>query len=150
MSIAVEHLTGFVKRPWAHGPFLCSLVSWWQLAGRGQEVADPLRPKQLAASALSQHNMQILRKGIKLSSPWLSEQIQCSAGRIFFVLLADKNGAVVTLSRWQLGPWEASFALLLHNYRYSDLCSTTLRALSGWLVNGVQKGICLLLSAVGK
>lgn len=62
-------------------------------------MADPLRPKQLAASALSQHNMQILRKGIKLSSPWLSEQIQCSAGRIFFVLLADKNGAVVTLSR---------------------------------------------------
>lgn len=150
MSIAVEHLTGFVKRPWAHSPFLCSLVSWWQLAGRGQEVADPLCPKQLAASTLSPHNMQIRGKGINSARHCCQNRYNAVLGGFFFVLLADKNGAVVTLSRWQLGPWEASFALLLHNYRYSDLCSTTLRALSGWLVNGVQKGIRLLLSAVGK
>ncbi len=150
MSIAVEHLTGFVKRPWAHSPFLCSLVSWWQLAGRGQEVADPLCPKQLAASTLSPHNMQIRGKGINSARHCCQNRYSAVLGGFFFVLLADKNGAVVTLSRWQLGPWEASFALLLHNYRYSDLCSTTLRALSAWLVNGVQKGICLLLSAVGK
>jgi len=150
MSIAVEHLTGFVKRPWAHSPFLCSLVSWWQLAGRGQEVADPLCPKQLAASPLSHYNMQIHGKGIN-SAHHCCQNRQCCAGRTFcFVLPADKNRAVVTLSRWQLGPWETSFVLLLHNYRYSDLCSTTLSALSGWLVNGVQKGIRLLLSAVGK
>lgn len=148
MSIAVKHLTGFVKRPWAHSPFLWSLVSWWQLAGRGQGVADPLCPKQLAASALSQHNMQIHGKGIN-SAHHCCQNRHTAVPRTFF-LLADKNGAVVTLSRWQLGPWEASFVLLLHNYRYSDLCSTTLRALSAWLVNGVQKGIRLSLSAVGK
>lgn len=37
-----------------------------------------------------------------------------------------KTGPVVTLRRRQLGPPEARFALLLHNYSYSDLCSTTL------------------------
>ncbi len=153
MSIAVEHLTGFAEKPWARGPFLCSLVSWWQLAGRGQEVADPLRPKQLAPSALSQHTMQIHGKGInQLAAAVKTDTVHCWEEFLSFfsVLQADKNGAVVTLSRWQLGPWEASFSLLLHNYRYSDLCSTTLRALSGRLVNGVQKGIRLLLSAVGK
>lgn len=144
MSIAVEHLTGFAKRPWVHSPFLCSLVSWWQLAERGQEVADLLCPKQLAASMLSPHNMQTHAKGFNsvATAPVKIDTVQCwELFSLSFSLPADKNGAVVTLSRWQLGPWEASFALLLHNYRYSDLCSTTLRALLGWLVNGVQKGI---------
>lgn len=139
-----------MKRPWAHSPFLCSLVSWWQLAWRGQEVTDPLRPKQLDVSAFSLHNMQIHGKGINSAHHCCQNRYSALRGGFFFFFLADKNGPVVTLSRWQPGPWEASFALLLHNYRYSDLCSTTLRALSGWLVNGVQRGIRLLLSAMGK
>lgn len=139
------------ENSWVHSPFLCSLVSWWQLAGRGQEVADPLCPKQLAASTLSQHNMQIHGEVIDSARRCCQNRYTAGPGGFFFLVrLADKNGAVVTLSRWQLGPWEASFLLLLHNYRYSDLCSTTLRALSGWLVSSVKKGICLLPSAEGK